>query len=157
MELRGIGTFDYNREHVPVIFGRDSSLSSKLIRAALWSQWSHCGIVDHDVVIEAYPGKGVIERPVTEFIDAYPNYCLARIPTNKSLAVIEASRSQIGKPYDTLGLLGIMTRRKHLEASKAWFCSELVAWSFEQAGAPLFTIPPWRVTPADLSLPLYSY
>lgn len=157
MELYQLGDFNYSREHVAVIFGRDSSIQSRFVRTMLWSEWSHCGIVDHDVVIEAQPSLGVVERPVTDFMDAYPNYGVIRIPTQNSKAVIDTARSQLGKGYDWLGVLGIAARHRYAEDTQAWFCSELIAWSFEHAGSPLFTKKPWRVTPADIALPTYTY
>lgn len=67
----------------------------------------------------------------------------------------EFAKTQIGKPYDFSAVSGILLDRNwHNDVN--WFCSELVAVSFEKAGHPLLSTRPsaktYRITPRDLLL-----
>lgn len=66
--------------------------------------------------------------------------------------------TQVGKPYDWRAILGMAADRNWRE-DDAWFCSELVAMAFEQAGSPLFNpdMQVWRVTPRDVLMSLLVY
>lgn len=48
---------------VRVVFCRKHHVGSLLLRAFLWSGWSHCAIIDGDEVIEAVAPDGVRARP----------------------------------------------------------------------------------------------
>ena len=62
--------------------------------------------------------------------------------------------SQLGKPYDWTGIVGFIADRDWRDPSH-WYCSELIAWAFEQAGRPLLRIDNLdRVTPRDLTTSL---
>jgi len=65
----------------------------------------------------------------------------------------EWARTQAGKKYDFSAIAGIATNRNWRDQSR-WFCSELIAASFEQVGAPLLNpeTKVWRITPRDLLL-----
>lgn len=52
--------------------------------------------------------------------------------------------------YHLLGLIGIMINRK-IEINNAFFCSQFVAYVFEQQGIPLLFKQAYQVTPADLA------
>lgn len=73
----------------------------------------------------------------------------------QDVADVAAARSQIGKPYDWPGVLGIGFRRNWQE-SDAWFCSELVAWAFGVSGSPLFRTEHWRITPQTIYAPVWA-
>lgn len=45
--------------------------------------------------------------------------------------------SQLGKPYDFLGILGFILFNPNIESKNRWFCSELVFTAFKQARAEL--------------------
>ena len=68
-------------------------------------------------------------------------------------AAYQVALRQAGKPYDFLAIGGILLDRDWRD-TRRWFCSELVAWAFERAGAPLLNpdAPAWRITPRDLLL-----
>lgn len=123
---------------------------SWLIRAGSWSKWSHVAIIDGDDVIEAIALHGVVTTPLATRQAEDRSWQVVTLPCADPQAVIAAARSQIGKPYDYTGVLGIGLHRDWQE-SDAWFCSELVAWSFEQGGSPLFRAgASKRVTPQDV-------
>lgn len=138
---------------VQVVFSRNHTPGSILLRAALWSPWSHCALVDGDTVIEAAAFRGVRERPLHDFMADATKAAVLSLPGDPG-AVIAAARSQLGKPYDWLGVAGIGFRRRWQDED-AWFCSELVAWAFEVAGAPLFRTGYWRVTPQTIYAPIW--
>lgn len=76
---------------------------------------------------------------------------LANVHMRDAEAIIAAVRSQIGKPYDWTGFGGFVFRSRNWQEDDSWFCSELVAWAFEQGGSPLFTPGiSWRITPQHL-------
>lgn len=140
---------------VTLIFTRRRALGSALLRAVLWSRWSHCGIVvPGGDAIEASV-HGVVQRPLEAMLAECDGYELVTIPCPDPWAVIRAAQSQIGKPYDWLGLVGWGFRARHWESTGRWFCSELIAWAFAQAGYALVRIDAWRVSPPMLYLPIF--
>jgi uncharacterized protein YycO len=140
--------------YVLLLFCRRRRLGSVLLRAALWSAWSHCALVDGDHAIEAAAGVGVRRRSLQALLQEASEFAFVRVPCADPAAVIAAATTQLGKRYDWLGLLGIGLRRRW-QRDDAWFCSELVAWAFEAAGHPLVRVRAWRITPRDLYLPLW--
>lgn len=125
-----------------------------LLRAFLWSPWSHCAIVDGDEVVEAAAWYGVRSRLLEEFLAASSLYEIIRIPCNDPEVAIAAARSQIGKPYDWAGVFGIWFRR-NWQNEDHYMCSELVAWAQAQSGPALFRTKASRITPRDISLPIF--
>jgi len=123
---------------------------SWLIRAGSWSRWSHVAIVDGDSVIEAVALKGVTRTPLAVRTSQDPCWTVTDLACAQPQAVIAAAASQIGKPYDYTGVLGIGLHRDW-QADDSWFCSELVAWAFQRAGVPIFRAgASHRVTPQEL-------
>lgn len=119
-----------------VLFCTSKLPGAAIIRAVTWSDWSHVAIIDGEEVIEAtWPAVRVV--PLADVLAKHSRFAVADIPCQDPAAVIAAARSQIGKPYDLTALFGMLARRDWQEAD-AWFCSELVAWAFDQAGSPLF-------------------
>lgn len=141
-----------SNESVTVVFSRRHHIGSVILRAFLWSAWSHCSIVDGDTILEASALHGVQRRTLKELLEEASEYCFVTIPVNDAEAVIQAAGDQVGKPYDWFGILGIGLRRKW-EADDSWFCSEYLAYAFEKGGSPLFKVKPWRITPRDLYIP----
>ena len=132
-----------------VLFCTSKLPGAALIRAVTWSDWSHVAIVDGEEVIEAtWPAVRV--APLAEIIAKHSCYIVVDVPCADSAAVIAAARSQVGKPYDLTALFGLLAHRDWQEADR-WFCSELVAWAFQQGGSPLFRPEALhRVTPQHL-------
>ena len=138
---------------IRILFCRKHTIGSIMLRGFLWSQWSHVAIIDGDHVIEAIFGHGVVRRPLQEVLDECSYFEIVPFMVRDPELVIAAAGSQVGKPYDWQGVVGIGVRRKWQDMD-AWFCSELVAWAFQEAGQPLFRVHAWRITPRDLYLPL---
>ena len=137
---------------VTVILASSSKIGGLLIRLFTWSRWSHAGILDGDKVIEAVASGGVRETSFAEFTERYKRGAVVFIPCPDSARVIAAARSQIGKPYDWSAIFGFVFRRDWGKPNK-WVCSELVAWSFERAGYPIFRAGSTnRITPEHIWL-----
>jgi uncharacterized protein YycO len=125
---------------------------SFIIRKFMWSQFSHVEFV----VPTGYLGAREMGVRIRGF-----DYCK---PKREALGIIECSdevadkvlafaRAQIGRPYDFISVLFGFPFRLDLGSRKnhRWFCSELVAVSFEQAGYPLVERRNKdRITPEDL-------
>lgn len=135
---------------IRLFFSTRVSPFSALIRLATWSSWSHVALVDGDSVIESVALHGTRRLSL---IDAKANasrWSIVDIPCDDPMAVIFAAGSQLGKPYDYWAVLGLGLRR-NWQDDEAWFCSELIAWAFAQAGHPLFRQDALRrVTPEHL-------
>lgn len=132
-----------------VIFCASRKIGAMAIRAVTWSKWSHVAIVDGDEVIEAtWPHVRV--RPLADLLTSQSRHAVVDLPCRSPAAAIAAARSQIGKPYDLSALFGLLMHRDWQEDDR-WFCSELVAWAFDQAGSPLFRPEAMhRITPEHL-------
>lgn len=118
-----------------------------LIRTATWSRISHVDFVLPDGrLLGARGSGGVAIREPGEY-----SHC-ERFHVEAPADVLKLAASQIGKPYDWAGILGFATRQNWQSEDK-WFCSELVAWAFQEAGFPLLRAErASRITPRDLLL-----
>lgn len=124
--------------------------ASWLIRAGTWSAWSHVALVDGDQVIESVMGHGVRRVPLYSAIRRASRHTLVSLQARNPALIVSAAAEQIGKPYDYTAILGLGLHHDWQE-DDAWFCSELVAWAFQQAGEPLFRAECLRrVTPQHL-------
>jgi len=109
---------------------------------------------DRDTVIEAWPpevrevGFHDGHRPGT----MVHQFSVALSPDQEQRLEL-CLRSQIGKDYDWLGILGFLTRDDLAQRNGKWFCSELIAYAFEAAGKPLLArIRPHRMLPGMIAL-----
>ena len=81
---------------VRVVFCRKHHVGSLLLRAFLWSGWSHCAIIDGDEVIEAVAPDGVRARPLADLLAESSRFEVLDFPARDPAAVIAAARAQIG-------------------------------------------------------------
>jgi uncharacterized protein YycO len=65
-------------------------------------------------------------------------------------AVLAYAVSQLGKKYDWSGVFNFIEPNRNWQEDDSWFCSELVAKAFLEAGTPLINAPAHRVAPGDL-------
>ncbi|MCW3482121.1 YiiX/YebB-like N1pC/P60 family cysteine hydrolase [Neisseriaceae bacterium JH1-16] len=136
--------------HATLLFTTTRLPLSWLIRAGTWSTWSHVALIDGDSVIEAAAGHGVRRQGLAETLRRASHHAFVALPVTNGHAVVDAAASQLGKRYDYSALAGLGLHRDW-QSDDAWFCSELVAWSFQQAGSPLFRPDCLRrVTPQHL-------
>lgn len=136
-------------DHVKLLFCTSKKIGAAAIRAVTWSKYSHVALVDGDEAIEAtWPVVRV--APLAEVIAAHSDHVIVDLPCFSPAEVIQAARSQVGKPYDLTALFGLLMHRDWQEDDR-WFCSELVAWAFAQGGSPLFRPDAMhRITPQHL-------
>ncbi len=125
-----------------IVFSRDNSLVSKIIRLRTLSQWSHVGILSgyhrgvHLVISARW--KGVVEDileydwPKTRQVLRVRGITEAEVRT-----IVGFCKMQLGKRYDFCGLLDFLTFQKH-QSDDRWFCSELVYAALRYAGIDIF-------------------
>lgn len=131
-----------------VIFSSSPLLGSWVLRTFLFSEWSHCGTIIGDCVIEATSNHGVVLTPLTEFKNGR-TWVIVEFPVPDEEAAIKALLNEVGKRYDWLGLFGIPFLR-NWQKEDSWFCSELTSYGLESGGLPCFRYSKWRITPRDL-------
>ena len=122
---------------VQLLFSTTRSPMSWAIRACTWSPWSHVGLVDGDHVIESMPRHGVRRIPLQQALGNASRYAFARFAARGPAKIAAAATSQLSKPYDYEAIVG-MGLHRDWQRQDAWFCSELLAWAFQEAGEPLF-------------------
>lgn len=135
-------------KRLKVIFARNNKPISLLIQLVTWSRWSHVALVlegEHDDIIEARGGFGVVRTSFHEFEQRYTHTEVAYIPCEDSELAIRMIKSQLGKGYDDAAIFGTWFRTGWDNPLK-WVCSELIAWSTGLYRPELQS----RVTPEDL-------
>jgi uncharacterized protein YycO len=132
-----------------VIFSRRNSIGTPFIRFVTWSAWSHCALIDEDTqtVIQAIAFEGVVEEPLAGAIKIATKYEIVDISVPDPAAALAWARSQLGKAYDYLGVLGIGLHREW-NAEDKWWCSEFVEAALSAGGRRRFRMPQ-RITPQD--------
>lgn len=129
-------------------FSTTKRAGSAVIRWFTWSDFSHVEFVlDDGWLLGAEPDGGVQVRP-----PECARVGAVRFRVRAPRRVLDRALSQVGRPYDWLGVLGFGVRRDWA-ADDSWFCSEFVAWAFQAAGSPLLRAEHvHRLTPRDLLL-----
>jgi uncharacterized protein YycO len=120
---------------VRVLFCTSDKIGARLIRLITWSKWSHVAIIDGAEVIEAVWPKVRVSR-LEDILEKSTRWSIVEVPCDNEKA-IAAARSQIGKPYDLLGMLGLAFHRNWQDDS-AWWCSEFAAWVVMHGGLKQF-------------------
>lgn len=132
------------------MFCRSLNIGSAAIRLATWSLWSHVALVRGSDVIEASARGGVRLTDVSELRDRYRESPIIGVAGLDGDSAWNYALSQLGKPYDFPGLLGLTPFRNWSDDS-AWHCSELVGACLIRGG--VFS-GNWkkqnRVTPQDI-------
>ncbi|MCK5018207.1 MAG: hypothetical protein KAS32_14215 [Candidatus Peribacteraceae bacterium] len=133
-----------------IIFTRDDSWLSKLIRLRTLGNWSHVGIVMsiNPFICIAAEFSGVKSTTIERWADCSQILRVkeTKKQTSKRLQFIE---SQLGKPYDFMGFIDFLTMQNH-QSNNRWFCSELVSHSFLEVGIDLFEGRRKLVAPSNL-------
>ena len=135
---------------IQLLYTRSHHLSSAAIRLATWGDFSHVAQIDGPKVIESVFRDGVREDSLDNAIARASRWAIVEYRHRNPAAMIAAARSQIGKPYDKTGALGLGLHRDWQE-DDAWWCSELIPWAAEQAGEAWFMPQVMhRITPQHL-------
>lgn len=122
---------------IRLLFTRKHTIGSFAIRAFCGSRWSHVALLDGEYVIEAIGSQGVRRVSFDEALIGSSHHQIVDFVDADPLPVIQAALTQLGKPYDFAAIFGIWLR-SGWNKTDSWFCSELVAWSMEQGGHPMF-------------------
>lgn len=148
-----------------VLLFRGKGFVSWAIAKLTRSEYSHAGLAylfEGRVYCLEAVGSGVRLVLMSVLVDHYRGGIdyfehVDATPEQRSHAISFAFR-QLGKLYDKAGLVrffwAIVTgRMEQLRRDEQWFCSELVAAAYDEAGAPLLAERPEAyVSPADLAL-----
>lgn len=135
---------------VQLLYSRSNHISSAVIRLTTWGDFSHVAQIDGPKIIESVFRDGVREDSLDNAIDRASYWAIVEYEHRRPDAMIAAVRSQIGKPYDTTGALGLGLHRNWQE-DDAWWCSELLPWAADQAHDPWFRPEALhRITPQHL-------
>ena len=135
---------------IQLLYTRSHHLSSAAIRLATWGDFSHVAQIDGPKVIESVFRDGVREDSLDNAIARASRWAIVEYRHRNPAAMIAAARSQIGKPYDMTGALGLGVHRDW-QQDDAWWCSELVPWAAAQAGEAWFMPQAMhRITPQHL-------
>jgi uncharacterized protein YycO len=133
-----------------LFFTTSSNFIAWAIRQRTWGRFSHVQII---VNAEFGLRNAESERPKIDVISADANGVFCRAVTDRELQkyailtypemtgeertnVVRFCFSQIGKPYDFLGLASFLFY-KQLQSDARWFCSELAYIAYKQAGIRL--------------------
>jgi hypothetical protein len=142
---------------------RGHGVISSLIRAITRSPYSHAGLVytfeGCIYCIEAV-GAGVRIILLSELIQRYHggiDYFEVEASLQERRRAVSFCFKQLGKFYDKPGLFRfaaslIFDRRAVSERDERWFCSELVAASYEAQGLPLTAQQDAYTSPSDLAM-----
>lgn len=127
-------------------FSAQKTIGSMLIRWWTWSDYSHVDFILPDGRLLGARHDGVNIR------DPYETTRKLIVEVDAGEFVLNTAYKQIGKPYDWTAIFGFMVKRDWQEPD-AWFCSELVAWAFEQTGISLIRSDGlYKISPRDLLL-----
>lgn len=134
---------------------KGKSFFSKCIRLFNWSEYSHAAWIDDDgSVYQAWKDGVTHDKSLSDghtpgtVVDIF--WMPGETPEIRVL-VREFLRSQLGKKYDKLGILGFVVRATRLNRKAKWFCSELVSEAYAYAGQPLLRLPSYKVYPGLLA------
>lgn len=130
--------------------------TGRVVQAATWSWASHVDFeLEDGRLLGAVPGRGVCVRDPRNDAPSRVERFEVAVDAGTAAAALTIATLAVGRPYDWAGVFGWGLHR-NWQADDAWFCSELVAWSFLMAGAPLLrAADAWRITPRDLLLSPY--
>lgn len=135
---------------VRLLYTRNHHPASAGIRLATWGSFSHVAQVAGDRIIEAVWKPGVREDLLDNAVARASRWAIVEYRHRNPEAMIAAVRSQIGKPYDKTGALGLGLHRNWQE-DDAWWCSELIPWAAAMANDPWFRAESiHRITPQHL-------
>lgn len=135
---------------IRVIYSTGPHLGSLMLRTALMSEWSHCGVImpDGNTVIEASAKHGVVRTPIHKFT-RYDQWAIQDNPVPDCMASYLAAEKLLGADYDWDAIWGQALNRDWHDPTK-WICSELVQHCKHAGGLHDLRYEPQRITPRDL-------
>lgn len=139
-----------------ILLMKGRGLVSSLIRFQTRGQFSHAALWDGNsrTVIEAWQGRGVQEVVMQDW-RGVSLFDVEGMTTEQWSHALRFARSQLGKPYDYLGVTRFLTRNEPENPNdiSRWFCSSLVFCAIQRGGVNLLErIHHVQVSPQILSL-----
>lgn len=118
---------------ITLLFSKRNHPGSWVIRAVTWSEWSHVEIVLPDGrLLGAAAPHGVQFYSMEERMAVATKAAIMHFPGDVEAAMTWA-QSQIGKPYDWTGVIGLGLHRDWEEDDK-WWCSEFAGKFLKEGG-----------------------
>ena len=137
---------------VSVRFINESNILSDAIQWDTWGRWSHVEFIFSDGYFGSRFNGGVKLRPFDYIKVKNSLECHVEVSDDQYTLIYDFLKKQDGKPYDKTSILGFIIHRDW-KSDDSWFCSELVAAAFLEAGIALLrTTDVNRISPRDLSL-----
>lgn len=121
-----------------VMFTNSKMPLSPIIRAVTWSKFSHMAIVinDHEILHSDFHGVRI--EPLVDLQARSKNWMIVEYKCDRPEDLITACKTQLGKPYDFTGLIGIAIRDVNLQDDSKWWCSEIPAFGALISNQPFF-------------------
>jgi uncharacterized protein YycO len=150
---------------IQIALYRGKSFFSRVIMFLNWSEYSHASfLTSRGTEIEAWAtGEGNLWKRLTggkvrevkfgsnhtadTIVDIYD---IPALTEEQAARIEERIRTKVGCKYDWPGCFRFITRVKPVLDDR-WFCSELIAWAFEQEGFFLTRKSCHKTYPADLA------
>jgi uncharacterized protein YycO len=118
---------------IKLLFSRRKHIGSWIIRKISWSEWSHVEIImPTDILFGSAAPHGVSFYSMNERLNKASRAAVMSFPGDFDAAFLWG-KTQIGRPYDYLGVLGIGFHRDW-EDDHSWWCSEFAAQFLKQGG-----------------------
>ncbi len=155
-----------------IIFTRSNDLIAKIIRFVTNGQINHCAIyIGNKQIIESQLGVGVRRYYLEDYLnqkDTEVYYGLLKdVSINQINEAIITAKGLLGRKYDLFGQIGVLVKilavrlewtkvlhfysKNITKDSNAFWCSELVAYSFGNNGTPLTDVDYRYATPEDIA------
>lgn len=140
-----------------LLFTRRHHIGSVGIRLVTWSLYSHVDlIISPTRVIGATAFRGVGVDLLEHRLAAATKALIMDVPVLSTADVEHFAYSQLKKPYDWSGVIGIGLHRNWQE-DDSWSCAEFVAAALRYGGANLFDDAyHHRITPQHLLMLNYA-
>ena len=139
-------------------FVTSDSFISKAIRDLTHSPYSHVEFALPEGYLGAHIDGGVMLRPLDYEKPSAELFLEVDVPDAAWPRIMGFAKAQIGKPYDTSGIFGfIAPGQRDWKEPDSWFCSELVAASFDEGGYSLLRTDgqTCKISPRDVLLSPY--
>lgn len=132
-----------------VIFTSSNLPFALAIRFFTGCKWHHCGILyDDNTVIESRALAGVKGVTLQDFKNR-GDWCIIEYDVADEVKAKQFLFRQLDKPYDWGGAIAYPFRGDWQDRKK-WYCSELVAATFEAGSSQLVRKGVRSITPRDL-------
>ena len=112
----------------------NGTIFDKLIRWWTRSKYSHVEIIIDNIWYSASPRAGCVRAAYIDAINNHWDYIIISCSLQTKQEILNAINSQLGKPYDIIGILLSQIFPLGVDDPSAWFCSELCSCALQKAG-----------------------